>query len=62
MIFEGMGYDFRTMTLEFIARMNRKELVEWLEFRGMAVYEDEPIELLRNCAVEDFGDESMGEE
>ena len=59
MIFEGMSCGFRTMTREFIERMTRAELEEWLEFRGMAVYDDEPTSLLRDCAIEDFENEAM---
>ena len=58
-IFEGINCGFRTMTREFIERMNRGELVEWLEFRGSACYDHESTELLRQAALEDFGDEEM---
>ena len=58
MIFEGMNCGYRTMTREFIRRMSRSELQEWLEFRGMAVYDDESISLLRDVALEDFDGES----
>lgn len=62
MIFEGLSCGFRTMTREHLRRMTRTELVEWLEFRGMACYDSESTELLRDCAIEDYGDETMGEE
>ena len=58
-IFEGVGHSYRTMTRELIGRMTRRELVEWLEFRGMACYDDEPTSLLRDCATEDFDSEAM---
>ena len=58
-IFEGVSCGYRTMTREFIQRMTRKELVEWLEFRGAACYDSESTELLRDCALEDFGHEEM---
>lgn len=58
-IFEGLNCGFRTMTREFLGRMNRSELIEWLEFRGMACYDEDRTELLRDCALEDFGDEEM---
>ena len=58
MIFEGMSCGYRTMTREFIRRMSRSELQEWLEFRGMAVYDDESTSLLRDVALEDFDGES----
>ena len=52
MYFEGMNQEYRTVTREFLMRMTRNELVEWLEFRGMACYDDEPTSLLRDCALE----------
>ena len=57
MYFEGMNQEYRTVTREFLMRMTRNELVEWLEFRGMACYDDEPTSLLRDCALEDFDGE-----
>ena len=59
MFFEGVSCGYRTMTREFIERMSRKELQEWLEFRGMAVYDDESTSLLRDVALEDFGSEEI---
>jgi len=59
MIFEGVNCEYRTQTREFIQRMSRTELVEWLEFRGMACYDNESTALLRDCALEDFSDESL---
>ena len=47
------------MTREFIERMNRAELVEWLEFRGMACYDDESTSLLRDTALDDFDSEGL---
>ncbi len=58
MIFEGLDYKFRTMTREFIARMSRSELVDWLEFRGFACYDDESTTLLRDTALDDWNVES----
>ena len=59
MVFEGMNCGFRTMTREFIERMSRSELVEWLEFRGMACYDDESTSLLRDVALDDYDQEAM---
>ena len=59
MIFEGMNCGFRTMTREYVERMDREALVEWLEFRGVACYDDEPTSLLRDCALDDFDSEAM---
>ena len=47
------------MTREFIDRMSRAELEEWLEFRGFAVYDDESTSLLRDVALDDFDNEAM---
>ena len=59
MVFEGLNCGFRTMTREFIERMSRDELQEWLEFRGMAVYDDESTSLLRDVALDDYDNEAM---
>ena len=53
-IFNGMGDTYRSSTREHIERMTRCELVEWLEFRGCACYDDESTSLLRECALEDY--------
>jgi hypothetical protein len=50
----GMNDVYREMTAEEIQSMDRDQLVEWLEFRGTACYDDEPTELLRDCALEDL--------
>ena len=59
MIFEGLKCGFRTMTREFIERMTRDELVEWLEFRGTACYDDESTSLLRDVALDDYDSAAM---
>ncbi len=59
MIFEGLNCGFRTMTREHIRRMSRSELEEWLEFRGFAVYDNEPTSLIRDVALDDFDNEAM---
>jgi len=59
MILEGVNCGYRTMTREFIQRMTRSELEEWLEFRGFAVYDDETTGLLRDVALDDFDSEAM---
>lgn len=49
------------MTREQIEQMDRDKLIQWLEnARGMACYDDESTELLRQCALEDF--DSCGKE
>ncbi len=37
--------------------MSREELVEYLEARGTACYDDESTDELRECAIEDFDQE-----
>ena len=37
-----------------IESMNRDELIEWLEGRGFACYDDESTQLLRETALEDY--------
>ena len=41
-------------TLEEIKQMSRRELIEYLELRGTACYDDEPTSLLREAAIEDW--------
>jgi len=55
--FEGIGTTWRYAQRQAIAEMSRAELVEWLEFRGMACYDDESTELLRETALEDYDEE-----
>jgi hypothetical protein len=46
-----------TMKRSEIKNMNRQELVAWLEgSRGVACFDDESTELLRETALEDFDD------
>ena len=54
MIFEGLNCGYRTMTREFIDRMSRAELEEWLEFRGFAVYDDDNSGTLEKNEVKKF--------
>jgi len=50
--------EFLPMDEETLEKMPRSELVEWLESRGTACYDDENTELLRRCAIDDFRLES----
>tara|TARA_B100001250_G_scaffold146104_1_gene125081 strand:- start:396 stop:575 length:180 start_codon:yes stop_codon:yes gene_type:complete len=59
MIFEGLNCGFREASREYIEKMSRSELEEWLEFRGFAVYDDESTSLLRETALEDYEAESV---
>ena len=61
MILEGLNFQHRAMTREHIERMTRRELVEFLEFRGTACYDDESTALLRECALDDFDSENIPE-
>ena len=51
-------YGHRILTTqEAIANATRNELVRYLESRGYACYDDEPTELLRETATEDWHNE-----
>ena len=54
---EGLHCGWRQVTREELRKMPRAQLVEWLEFRGMACYDDESTELLRQTAIEDYNGE-----
>ncbi len=54
MLMETYKGTFVEMSLQQIKNMSRQELVEYLEMRGTACYDDEPTELLRECAIEDW--------
>ena len=54
MMFNGVGDNWRHMTRDDLEICTRSALVEWLEFRGCACYDDEPTELLRETAIEDY--------
>ena len=45
------------MRREFLETARRHQLIEWLELRGVACYDDDPTELLRECALQDWDDE-----
>ena len=54
-----MGYTFRAVeSANDFDRMSRGELVEHLEWRGFACYDDESTSLLRETAKEDYFEES----
>jgi|TARA_X000001388_G_scaffold74139_2_gene66688 hypothetical protein len=57
MMFNGLGDNWRSMTRDDLENCTRSALVEWLEFRGSACYDDEPTELLREAALEDYDGE-----
>jgi len=49
---------FAAMDSEMIEAMPRTELIQWLESRGFACYDEESTELLRECAIEDWRGEA----
>ena len=58
MMFNGLGDNWRFMTRDDLENCTRSALVEWLEFRGCACYDNEPTELLREAALEDYDGET----
>ncbi len=56
-IFNGMGDKYMSQTREHIERMEREDLIDWLEFRGMACYDEESTALLRETALDDYDSE-----
>ena len=54
MFLETYKGTFMEVSLQQIQQMSRQELVEYLELRGTACYDDESTELLRECAIEDW--------
>ena len=59
MFLETYTGDFLFADRETINNMTRSELIEHLEARGMACYDDEPTSLLRECALEDLNNEMV---
>ncbi len=45
---------FTAVTDRQIRRMTRRELIEHLESRGVACYDDESTTELRDCAIQDL--------
>jgi hypothetical protein len=58
MLLETVSGKFIAVTEGHVLRMTRSELQEHLEQRGYAVYDDESTRDLRECALEDFENES----
>tara|TARA_B100000427_G_scaffold300884_1_gene283640 strand:+ start:481 stop:660 length:180 start_codon:yes stop_codon:yes gene_type:complete len=59
MLMETRKGTFIEVSLQEIQQMTRQELVEFLELRGSACYDDESTELLRQCAIEDWEGEML---
>ena len=52
--------DFLAVTRRDLERASRSELVDYLEARGSACYDDESTELLREAALDDWDSEYNG--
>tara|TARA_B100000927_G_scaffold189117_1_gene152346 strand:+ start:522 stop:710 length:189 start_codon:yes stop_codon:yes gene_type:complete len=52
--------DFLAVSRRDIERATRAELVDYLESRGSACYDDESTELLRSAALDDWDGEYNG--
>lgn len=57
---ETYNGDFLTVSRRDLERATRSELVEYLEARGSACYDDESTELLRAAALDDWDGEYNG--
>ena len=60
MYMETCRSGFVECSREFLETARRHQLVEWLELRGVACYDDESTELLREAALDDWDDEYEG--
>jgi len=60
MYMETYSGNFIDVSREYIETARRHQLIEFLELRGTACYDDESTELLRECALEEFEDEYSG--
>ena len=54
MLLETHTGNFVDVSLQDIQRMDRTELISYLESRGCACYDNESTELLRETAIEDW--------
>ena len=46
--------DFIEVSRDYLESAPRHQLVEYLEMRGSACFDDESTDLLRECAIDDF--------
>ncbi len=58
MLLETIRGNFMVMHRQHIESMNREQLIEHLEDRGFACYDDESTSLLRETALEDYDAEA----
>ena len=54
MYMETQRGDFVECSREYLETARRHQLIEWLELRGTACYDDESTEELRQCALQDW--------
>ena len=54
MLMETYKGTFIDVSLQEIQQMTRQELIDYLELRGTACYDDESTSMLRECAIEDW--------
>lgn len=54
---EGVGGYHYSITRNELETMTREALINWLEHRGCACYDDESTDELREAAIEDFDGE-----
>ena len=52
--------DFIEVSRYYLESAPRHQLVEYLEMRGSACFDDESTDLLRECAIDDFDSEQAG--
>ena len=57
MYMETCRNGFVEWSREFLETARRHQLIEWLELRGVACYDDESTEELRDCALQEWDDE-----
>ena len=59
MMLETLTGDYVDVTRTYLENARRHQLVEFLEMRGGACYEDESTELLRDAALDDWDGENI---
>lgn len=60
MLLETLTGEYVNFERRFLETATRTELVQFLELRGSACYDDESTELLREAALDDFDCEYDG--
>lgn len=59
MMLETLTGDYIEVTRPYLETARRHQLVEFLEMRGSACYDDESTELLREAALDDWDSENI---